>query len=129
VAGQLKLPGDRLNYCGLVVVLGIVPNDAIRGSILSLTQRRIFETVDGTTRIYAMPFTTASTMVTLRLQLKTAPAHCLHPCTPLVAPLFSLSPLSPLSPDPVSALYPTVAVATFLSLRRGRCQVAVQRPS
>ena len=27
-----------------------------------LTERRIFETVDGTTRIYAMPFTTSSTM-------------------------------------------------------------------
>ena len=27
-----------------------------------LARRRIFETVDGTTRIYAMPFTTTSTM-------------------------------------------------------------------
>ena len=27
-----------------------------------LAERRIFETMDGTTRIYAMPFTTTSTM-------------------------------------------------------------------
>lgn len=56
VRRQLKLPGDRLNYVGLIVVLGIVP------ATVPLTRRRIFETVDGTTRIYAMPFTTSSTM-------------------------------------------------------------------
>lgn len=56
VRRQLNLPGDRLNYVGLIVVLGIVP------STVPLTRRRIFETVDGTTRIYAMPFTTSSTM-------------------------------------------------------------------
>ncbi|GMH61520.1 hypothetical protein TrLO_g13383 [Triparma laevis f. longispina] len=59
VRRQLNLPGDRLNFCGLIVVLGIV-DDAILD--VPLTKRRIFETVDGTTRIYAMPFTTTSTM-------------------------------------------------------------------
>ena len=57
VRRQLELPGDRLNYVGLVVVLGIV-----EGVSIPLAERRIFETVDGTTRIYAMPFTTSSTM-------------------------------------------------------------------
>lgn len=56
VRQQLKFPNDRLNYVGLVVVLGIVE------SATPLAERRIFETVDGTTRIYAMPFTTESTM-------------------------------------------------------------------
>jgi 2-polyprenyl-6-methoxyphenol hydroxylase-like FAD-dependent oxidoreductase len=56
VRSQLGLPGDRLNYVGLVVVLGIMDGE------IPLAERRIFETVDGTTRIYAMPFTTASTM-------------------------------------------------------------------
>ena len=55
VRRQLDLPGDRLNYVGLVVVLGICQE-------VPLTQRRIFETVDGTTRIYAMPFTRTSAM-------------------------------------------------------------------
>lgn len=56
VRSQLGLPGDRLNYVGLVVVLGIMDG------AIPLAERRIFETVDGTTRIYAMPFTTDSTM-------------------------------------------------------------------
>eukprot|EP00802_Teleaulax_amphioxeia_P003133 Tamp_03136.p1 GENE.Tamp_03136~~Tamp_03136.p1 ORF type:complete len:1171 (+),score=340.99 Tamp_03136:337-3513(+) len=51
----LQLPGDRLNYVGLVVVLGIVDQ-------VPLTERRIFETVDGSARIYAMPFTTTQAM-------------------------------------------------------------------
>ena len=59
VRRQLSLHGDRLNYVGLIVVLGIVEGAAMA---TPLTQRRIFETVDGTTRIYAMPFTTTSTM-------------------------------------------------------------------
>ncbi len=58
VRRQLRLPGDRLNYVGLVVVLGIVEGPMA----VPLAERRIFETVDGTTRIYAMPFTTRSTM-------------------------------------------------------------------
>ncbi|KAK3238973.1 hypothetical protein CYMTET_51060 [Cymbomonas tetramitiformis] len=86
VRRQLDLPGDRLNYVGLVVVLGIVPtasgpsNNGSTGEgstdkcdagggmnteeaiAVPLTERRIFETVDGTTRIYAMPFTANSTM-------------------------------------------------------------------
>ena len=57
VRRQLNLPGDRLNYVGLIVVLGIM-----EGVSIPLTNRRIFETVDGSTRIYAMPFTTSSTM-------------------------------------------------------------------
>ena len=56
VRRQLALAGDALNYVGLVVVLGI--SDAV----FPLCERRIFETVDGTTRIYVMPFTTTSTM-------------------------------------------------------------------
>lgn len=56
VRRQMKLPGDRLNYVGLIVVLGITKEP------IPLADRRIFETVDGSTRIYAMPFTTTSTM-------------------------------------------------------------------
>ena len=59
VRRQLKLPGDRLNYVGLVVVLGIVRDDVMA---VPLAKRRIFETVDGSTRIEAAPFTTNSTM-------------------------------------------------------------------
>ncbi|CAE7801610.1 auaG [Symbiodinium sp. CCMP2592] len=59
VRRQLALPGDRLNYVGLVVVLGIIREEEM---CVSLARRRIFETVDGCTRIYAMPFTTTSTM-------------------------------------------------------------------
>ena len=59
VRRQLELPGDHLNYVGLVVVLGIVEEQVMA---VNLAKRRIFETVDGTTRIYAMPFTTSSTM-------------------------------------------------------------------
>lgn len=62
VRRQLSLPGDRLNYVGLIVVLGIVNDEQRSGATREMTQRRIFETVDGTTRIYAMPFTTTSTM-------------------------------------------------------------------
>jgi 2-polyprenyl-6-methoxyphenol hydroxylase-like FAD-dependent oxidoreductase len=59
VRRQLEFPGDRLNYVGLVVVLGIVDESVMA---VPLAKRRIFETVDGTARIYAMPFTTTSTM-------------------------------------------------------------------
>ena len=59
VRRNLALPGDRLNYVGLMVVLGIVEDSILD---VPLTNRRIFETVDGSTRIYAMPFTTSSTM-------------------------------------------------------------------
>eukprot|EP00392_Amoebophrya_sp_AT5.2_P002392 g2397.t1 len=92
VRKQLSLPGDRLNYVGLVVVLGIVNEKADfaeaagephapawtasscdrptsscgtstkNPAVPPLTYRRIFETVDGVTRIYVMPFTTTSTM-------------------------------------------------------------------
>ena len=41
VRRQLELPGDRLNYVGLIVVLGIV-----EGVSIPLAERRIFETVD-----------------------------------------------------------------------------------
>lgn len=59
VRRQMNLPGDRLNYVGLCVVLGIVHKEVMK---VPLAERRIFETMDGTTRIYAMPFTTTSTM-------------------------------------------------------------------
>jgi len=60
VRRQLSLPGDRLNYLGLIVVLGYVPTGEIEA--FPLPQHRIFETVDGVTRIYAMPFTASITM-------------------------------------------------------------------
>lgn len=76
VRKQLDLKGDRLNYVGLIVVLGIVPTECgsagddsegrqdghAPAMVSPLTHRRIFETVDGAARIYAMPFTTTSTM-------------------------------------------------------------------
>jgi len=73
VRRQLSLPGDRLNYLGLIVVLGYVPTGGPSGGLgddggtqsataFPLTERRIFETVDGVTRIYAMPFTKSVTM-------------------------------------------------------------------
>ena len=65
VRRQLAIPGDRLNYCGLMVVMGIVPGT----TDVPWTRRRIFETVDGNTRIYAMPFTTTSTMWQLSFPL------------------------------------------------------------
>jgi len=43
----------------LCVVLGIVNDEILK---IPLAKRRIFETVDGITRIYAMPFTKNSTM-------------------------------------------------------------------
>jgi len=58
VRRQLALPRDRLHYVGLLVVLGIHEGPLS----LPLAERRIFETVDGTSRIYAMPFTTSATM-------------------------------------------------------------------
>ena len=72
VRRQLGLPGDRLNYVGLVVVLGIVEEAVMP---VPLAERRIFETVDGTTRIYAMPFTTTSTMWQLSFPCSEATAR------------------------------------------------------
>lgn len=59
VRRQLDLPGDRLNYVGIVVVLGILDESVLP---IPLARRRIFETVNGITRIYVMPFTPSSTM-------------------------------------------------------------------
>ena len=50
VRETLKLPGEELLYRGLFVALGIVD------CVVQLTERRVFETTDGTTRIYVMPF-------------------------------------------------------------------------
>jgi 2-polyprenyl-6-methoxyphenol hydroxylase-like FAD-dependent oxidoreductase len=50
---------DKLTFCGLAVVLGIVDDATF---FCRLAKRRVFETVDGSARIYAMPFTTTSTM-------------------------------------------------------------------
>jgi hypothetical protein len=75
VRKQLALPGDRLNYVGLMVVLGIVHGKTNAGP---WTKRRIFETVDGTTRIYAMPFTTTSTMWQLSFPLTEDAARALE---------------------------------------------------
>ena len=72
VRRQLALPGDRLNYVGFVVVLGIVDGSVMD---LPLAHRRIFETVDGTTRVYAMPFTTSSTMWQLSFPCAEVPAR------------------------------------------------------
>ena len=43
VRRQLALPADRLNYVGLIVVLGILEEGAAAAG--ALTERRIFETV------------------------------------------------------------------------------------
>ena len=43
VRRQLELPGDRLNYVGLCVVLGIVDDEILE---IPLAKRRIFETVE-----------------------------------------------------------------------------------
>ena len=59
VRRQLNLSADLLNYVGLCVVLGIIDEQVMK---VPLAHRRIFETVDVTTRLYAMPFTTTSTM-------------------------------------------------------------------
>lgn len=56
VRRNLTIPGDRLSYVGFIVVLGISEAPC------TLANRRIFETVDGETRVYAMPFTVNSTM-------------------------------------------------------------------
>ena len=74
VRKQLAIPGDRLNYCGLMVVLGIVHGT----TDVPWTHRRIFETVDGNTRIYAMPFTTTSTMWQLSFPLAEDAARALE---------------------------------------------------
>ena len=50
---------DALTYCGLAVVLGIVDDATF---LARLAKRRVFETVDGRVRVYAMPFTARSTM-------------------------------------------------------------------
>ena len=55
----LKLPNDRLKYVGLIVALGIVPDERME---VRLARERVFETVDGAARVYAMPFTRTSTM-------------------------------------------------------------------
>eukprot|EP00929_Paragymnodinium_shiwhaense_P048416 TRINITY_DN24481_c0_g2_i3.p1 TRINITY_DN24481_c0_g2~~TRINITY_DN24481_c0_g2_i3.p1 ORF type:complete len:1080 (-),score=278.32 TRINITY_DN24481_c0_g2_i3:174-3413(-) len=74
VRRQMALPGDRLNYLGLIVVLGMVPTNGLnacgkkngshdkKAVASNLAQGRIFETVDGVARIYAMPFTSTVTM-------------------------------------------------------------------
>jgi len=48
---RAQMIGDTLSYLGCVVVLGIVPLDH------PLVHERVFETVDGVTRLYSMPFT------------------------------------------------------------------------
>ena len=73
VRRQLDLPGDRLNYVGLIVVLGIMEGKLS----VPLAERRIFETVDGITRIYAMPFTTSSTMWQLSFPMSEEQANAL----------------------------------------------------
>jgi 2-polyprenyl-6-methoxyphenol hydroxylase-like FAD-dependent oxidoreductase len=51
-----QLIADDLCYLGVIVILGIVKSQH------PLVQARIFETVDGTTRIYVMPFTADCSM-------------------------------------------------------------------
>eukprot|EP00746_Dinoflagellata_sp_MGD_P149806 gnl/MRDRNA2_/MRDRNA2_81785_c0_seq1.p1 gnl/MRDRNA2_/MRDRNA2_81785_c0~~gnl/MRDRNA2_/MRDRNA2_81785_c0_seq1.p1 ORF type:complete len:313 (+),score=42.26 gnl/MRDRNA2_/MRDRNA2_81785_c0_seq1:509-1447(+) len=85
VRRQLSLRGDCLNYLGLIVVLGIVTttgddkghNGKEEAVAIPLTQHRIFETVDGTTRIYAMPFTKDATMWQLSFPFAEAAARAL----------------------------------------------------
>ena len=49
-----EVRSDHLNYLGVVVILGIAP------CAHPLASERIFETLDGTTRLYTMPFTAAA---------------------------------------------------------------------
>ena len=51
-----QLIADNLCYLGVIVMLGIVKSHH------PLLEQRIFETVDGTTRIYVMPFTADCSM-------------------------------------------------------------------
>ena len=74
VRRQMNLKGDRLNYVGIIVVLGIVEDEIL---YTPLSDRRIFETVDGSTRIYAMPFTKKSTMWQLSFPYPDAGAQTL----------------------------------------------------
>ena len=121
VRRQLNLPGDRLNYVGLVVVLGIV-----EGITIPLTERRIFETVDGTTRIYAMPFTTSSTAwskCTSSQQL-TRPS-----IAPAAGPLAQGCPLaSGGEPLPLRCRREAAAVAVPAQRRQSHHRLALQAP-
>lgn len=53
----------QLNFLGLLVVLGVT------GSAHPLTQHRVFQTVDGTTRLFAMPFSTSDPTRSVMWQL------------------------------------------------------------
>ena len=61
-------PESGLNYLGCVVVLGICKIDH------PLVHQRVFETVDGTTRLYSMPFTKDLSMWQLSFPLPEAEA-------------------------------------------------------
>ncbi len=52
-----------LHFLGLLVVLGVT------GCTHPLTQRRVFQTVDGTTRLFAMPFSTSDPARSVMWQL------------------------------------------------------------
>ena len=54
-------PEPPLEYLGVVVILGYC------SSVHPLTDHRIFQTLDGETRIYVMPFCTAEEAVALSL--------------------------------------------------------------
>ena len=121
VRRQLNLPGDRLNYVGLVVVLGIV-----EGITIPLTERRIFETVDGTTRIYAMPFTTSSTAWSkcTGSQQLTRPS-----IAPAAGPLAQGCPLaSGGEPLPLRSRREAAAVAVPAQRRQSHHRLALQAP-
>lgn len=63
VREQLLQPTlDRLRYLGCIVILGICPLTALSSSISSspLLRETVFQTADGTTRIYMMPFSASS---------------------------------------------------------------------
>ena len=77
-AVRKQLIGDELRYLGVIVILGIVRSEH------PLIQERIFETVDGTTRIYAMPFTSDCSMWQLSFPCDEARARALAASPPLL---------------------------------------------
>lgn len=50
---QKQKIGDPLEYLGVIVILGIVPSSH------ALTEDRVFQTLDGSTRLFVMPFSEA----------------------------------------------------------------------
>ena len=63
------LIGDRLRYLGVFVMLGIFPSAA-----MPLCHQRVFQTSDGHTRLFVMPFNCTSSMWQLSFRMPEAAA-------------------------------------------------------